>query len=218
MPATPIATSTSPVAPRPAEGVGDDDADVDAEQLAQPDAQSRGPRRPGRRAAARPSPGAVLDGVDPGRREHEAVPGLDDPWCRAARSATTRYGLRVDRLLAVDAGSAAPSALVTILRRDHQDVAVGERDVLGGGDQGRQVVAGATSGIPSTPRLTGYALIAADLGARSQSSAGHRAAAVSTSRISSGTARQRMPAASTRCHRVGVAVSTSQPSSSVGAP
>ena len=45
-----------PVAPGPPEGVGDDDADVDAERVPQPVADRRAPRRPGPRAATAPCP------------------------------------------------------------------------------------------------------------------------------------------------------------------
>ncbi len=204
-----------PGAPGPAHRVGDDHGDVDAGQLEQP-----GPQRPGRgvRVDRQQQHGARLGagGVDPRGGEHQPVPGLDDAG--AAAPGDHPHGLGGDRLLAVDPHGPA-LGLRHDLRGHHHDVPVGEREVLGGegGDeQCRQVVTGGDlrhpvrgpdEHRPAHPR-------AARSSAASASADRAIAVADGTSGISSGTARQAMPAASTASTAEASLLSTSHPSSS----
>lgn len=128
-----------PVAPRPSEGVGDDDADVHAERLTQSLAER--PRRGvGVLGQQQHRAGRGVGGIHPGGGHHQALPVLDD--AQRAAPGHHPYRLRVDRGLAVGRGEDPPLGLAHDLGGDQQDVAV--REIRrGGGHQGGEVVAGA---------------------------------------------------------------------------
>lgn len=200
-------------APGAAEGVGDDHADLDAERVTDSlaDRARGGVRVLGEeqdRARCR------VGGVDAGRGHHQALPVLDD--AQGAAPGHHPYGLRVDRGLPVGGLDDPALGLGDDLRGDQQDVAV-EEVGRGGRDQLGQVVAGTDLGQAGEgPDPVGGVRLAHAVrtsSARASASPAIRAVA-STSLIISGTARQRMPAASTRSTLAASTVSTSQPSSS----
>lgn len=199
--------------PGAAEGVGDDDADLDAERVAQAlaDGARGGVRVLGEqqdRARGR------VGGVDAGGGHDQALPVLDD--AQGAAPGHHPHGLRVDRGLPVGGLDDPALRLGDDLRGDQEDVAVGEVG-CGGRDQLGQVVARADLGQAGEgPDPEGGVSLAHAVRTSSARASASRAipAAASTSVIISGTARQRMPAASTRSTLAASTVSTSQPSSS----
>lgn len=203
-----------PRPPGPPEGVGDDDPDVDAERVPQPLAE-----RPRRRVRvlgqqqhrARRGVGRV----DPGRGHDQPLPVLDDPQRPAPGHHPDRLG--VDRGLPVVRPDDPPLRLGHDLRRDQQHVPVGEPR-LGGGDQLGQVVPVPHLGQPGHGPDPVTALQGPAHAPRTSSASRNASRAIcvvaSRSLIISGTARQRIPAASTRSTASASTVSTSQPSSS----
>lgn len=206
-------------APRPPEGVADDDADVDAELGAQarPQGACRGVRV--LRQQQHRSRGGV-GGVHPSRCHHQALPVLHDP--QGAAPGHHPHRLPVDRRLAIGGLDHPALGLADDLRGHQQHVAVGElRQAVGGsrrGDQLDEIIAGLHLG-HSRQRphpVSGHPLGAVHARTSSAMASASRtiAAVASRSVIISGTARQRIPAASTPSTASASTESTSQPSSS----
>ena len=132
-----------PGPPGPAEGVGDDHADVDPGALAEPGAQPGGA---GVRVDGQQQHLARLDVgvVDAGRGEDQAVAVPDDAGGPAPGEGVRRG--RTDRGLPLGGGDGTPFALADDLRGDDEDVAVAQRAgrvVRDGGEhEGHQVVPG----------------------------------------------------------------------------
>lgn len=204
-----------PVAPRPPEGVRDDDADIDAERVPQPlpDRPRRGVRVLGQQ---QDRPGGSVRGVDPGGGHDQALPVLHDPQRAAPRHHPYRLG--VDRRLPVGGLDDPALRLGDDLRGDEQYVTVGETG-LGGGDQLGEIVPGPHLGHPGQgPHPEGGRGVRSRAHARTSSASANACRAISavaaTSVIISGTERQGIPADSTSATAPASTVSTSQPSSS----
>ena len=124
-PATPIAASASPSRQGRPKRVADHDRRRRrrAARAARPAAAARDRVRVDRQQHDRPRVGVA--GVDPGRGQHEAVPGLDDPGGAAAGDDPHRLARRSPRSRSC-AATVRPSALRHDLARDDDDVAVAQ--------------------------------------------------------------------------------------------
>lgn len=204
-----------PRAPRSPEGVGDDDADGDAERVPQPVAdRARGRVRV--LGQQQHGPGRGVGGVDTGGGHDQPLPVLHDPQGPAPRH--DPYGLGVDRGLPVGRLHDPPLRLGHDLRGDEQHVPVDEPG-LGRGDQLGQIVPGRHLGHPGhrpdpVPLHRRHLAHTARTSSASASASRAIRAVASVSVIISGTARQRIPAASTSATAAASTVSTSQPSRS----
>ncbi len=127
-----------PVAPGPPEGVGDDDADLDAEGVPHPvpDGPCGGVGVLGQQEDG---PGGGVGGVDPGGGHDEPLPVLHD--AERAAPGHDPYGLGVDGGLPVGGPHDPALGLGDDLRGDEEDVPVDEPR-LGPGDQLGEIVPG----------------------------------------------------------------------------
>ena len=207
-PATPIAASVMPVAPGPAHGVADDDADLDAAALPQGLAQPLRRRvrvdRQQREFVARD-----VRRVDAGGGEHKPVPRLRRSQVAAAGDTRTvsasigrrRAASRCSGSSACRARPAGPRSSRSTLDVTTSDVAVLRAAVLLG-DQRGQIVAGPQlADAEHRQDLEPRCRVIAGGHATSSSAARTIAAVASSSVISSGTARTSTPG-----HLGGVAV------------
>ena len=138
-----------PLAPCATERVGDDDADLDAEQR-------RAAPTPGPRAEASGSTGSSstvpsggVRGVDARGGRHDAEPVLHDAGGSAVRGRAGRDDpdrLGGDRVLAVVGRDHPALGLRDDLRRHHEDVAVGEDAGCGIRDHADEIRAGGDLG------------------------------------------------------------------------
>lgn len=157
-------------------------------------------------------PAGVLEASTCGGGHDQALPVLHD--AQRAAPGHDPYRLGVDGGLAGVGGEHPALGLGDDLRGDQDDVAVGQRGG-GGRDQLGEVVALADLGQPGDgPDLEGGCGAHARTSSARASASRAMAAVASRSVIISGTARQRMPAASTSATAPVSALSTSQPSSS----
>ncbi len=203
------------LAPRPPGGVRHHDTHVDAElgPQALPDPPGGGVRVLGQQ---QDGPRLGVGGVDAGGRHDQPQPVFDD--AQRPPAGDEPYRLRVDRGLAVLGREDPPLRLADDLRGDDEDVAVGEPRLPVGRDRGRddldEVVAGPHLGNPGhgPDAIAGNAAHARTSSA-SASAVRAIAAVASTSVIISGTARHRIPAASTSATASASTESTSHPSS-----
>jgi hypothetical protein len=210
--------------PRPAHGVGDDHADAAPGALVEPRAQSTG-RGIGIDGQENDVPGRHVAGIDARGRQHQTVPGLDDPGgaVRGLLRCHDPDGLTVDRLVAGGGRHHPVLGLAHHLAGHDDDVAIaqspaavrpGERrkqagDLLG---QVRFVGDLAHAGQGDDLDGTGHARPWEGSSAARARHAAARSAAVDTSVIMAGTARQAMPRPATSSTRSASTRSTSQPS------
>ena len=156
MPAQPIATLTTPVAPGPAERVRDHDPEPDARaSRRRPCAEPLGRGVRVLAAAASASPSSTLEASTPGVRAHEPVPGLGDHEVAAPGDDAPR--LPLDPGLAVVAAGDHPALglrhdLLRHRRRRRRRARPSQRAAAPGASRGRRPAA--TSGSPSTGRTS----------------------------------------------------------------
>ena len=197
------------IAPRPAHRVGDDHRDVDAESIAAGPIGSRPRTHPGRWAAARPSRRGRCS-----RRCRR--PRARSPWrvCTIwvrPRRATTRTVSRGEVVLAA-AWDETALGLGDDLAGHDDDVSVAQLDA-GGDDQRRDVVAfGRPPGCPSSAQTSNRCASPCAAPVARSSAAAPSPRWLSTSCISSGTARPLNPLRRNAATTSASTSSTSQPS------